>query len=346
MTASPPPEPASRRPLGFDDFIGILVAFLTIGTLLFWSIGRKHQGVNLPGLLAPVASPTATATPVIGTIAPETTKPSAAIAPETVPQPSPTSKVISLTPNTLPANPSVDQQPKVDRSQTGVVPVPVPTLASPSISVSPAATSAASPPPVQTASFSDVPSNFWATPFIAALAERNIVSGFQEGTFKPNQPVTRAEFASMLQAAFQQSPDLRAATQFQDISASYWAAQAIEKSYKTGFLQGYPNSVFQPQQQIPRVQALAALARGLQLTAPANAPGILQTYEDANQIPNYAIDKIAAATEAGLVVNYPNAADLEPNRRATRAEVAAFVYQAMVQAGLAQPIESQYVVRP
>ena len=56
-------------------------------------------------------------------------------------------------------------------------------------------------------------------------------------------------------------------------------------------------------------------------------------YSDSSQIPNYAVPAIAAATERRMVVNYPNLDRLEPNRTATRAEVAAFIYQALVYSG-------------
>ncbi|MBD0361556.1 MAG: S-layer homology domain-containing protein, partial [Coleofasciculus sp. C3-bin4] len=94
------------------------------------------------------------------------------------------------------------------------------------------------------------------------------------------------------------------------------------------------------------VQVLVALASGLGLTPTASSKEVLQTYQDAKQIPNYAKQQVSAATKAGLVVNYPNPKLLNPNRDATRAEVAAFVYQALVEAGKVEPIPSKYVVQP
>ena len=75
-----------------------------------------------------------------------------------------------------------------------------------------------------------------------------------------------------------------------------------------------------------------------------NNPGIVSVYSDAVQIPNWAQNSVAAATARQLVVNYPTASQLNPSRQATRAEVAAFVYQALVNAGQAQAIPSPYVV--
>lgn len=54
--------------------------------------------------------------------------------------------------------------------------------------------------------FSDVAPDYWARPFIQALVARNVITGFPDGTFKPNEPVDRAEFAAMIQKAFNQKP--------------------------------------------------------------------------------------------------------------------------------------------
>jgi hypothetical protein len=171
------------------------------------------------------------------------------------------------------------------------------------------------------------------------------MNGFSDGTFKPGNPITRAEFAALLQKAFDQEQKLQV-PKFNDVSANFWALPAIQKTAKIGFLRGYPENKFLPNQKISRVQALVALANGLGLTPTADSQKVLQTYQDAPQIPNYAKKPVSAATVAGLVVNYPNPQSLNPNRNATRAEVAAFVYQALVKAGKEQAIPSKYVVKP
>lgn len=55
------------------------------------------------------------------------------------------------------------------------------------------------PTPSAAATFPDVAPDYWARPFIQALAARNAIAGFPDGTFKPNEPVDRAEFAAMIQ---------------------------------------------------------------------------------------------------------------------------------------------------
>ncbi|AUT00088.1 beta-Ig-H3/fasciclin [Nostoc sp. CENA543] len=199
--------------------------------------------------------------------------------------------------------------------------------------------------------FSDVGADYWASPFIQALAERNIIAGFPDGTFKPNQSVSRAEFATMIQKAFNQQPVRQlSASGFTDVPSNYWANAAIREAYETGFMAGYPGDVFLPNQQIPRVQAIAALASGLGLQNSNSASDVVGTYyADASVIPNYAVNSVAAATQANLVVNYPNVRQLNPQQSLTRAEAAALLYQALVRQGQLQPLAtnvaaSNYVV--
>jgi uncharacterized surface protein with fasciclin (FAS1) repeats len=92
------------------------------------------------------------------------------------------------------------------------------------------------------------------------------------------------------------------------------------------------------------VQALVALANGLDLSSTNITPDVLKNYYiDANAIPDYAVDPVAAATEAKLVVNYPNVQQLNPQAPLTRAEAAAILYQALVQSGQAEPIASNEI---
>jgi hypothetical protein len=188
------------------------------------------------------------------------------------------------------------------------------------------------PATAQTTEFTDVGSSYWARPFIESLASEQIIAGFPDGTFRPDQPVTRAQFAAIVRNAFDQPRD-RTAPRFSDVSSSYWANAAIADAYGQGFLSGYPNGAFQPEQQIPRVQALVALANGLDYSPQGSVNEVLGVYRDRGQIPSYGESPVAAATENRLVVNYPNVDTLQPQRTATRADVAAFIYQALVAEG-------------
>ncbi|MHC5933993.1 fasciclin domain-containing protein [Nostoc sp.] len=213
--------------------------------------------------------------------------------------------------------------------------------------------SPATPSPTSSVNLSDVSSDYWAHPFIQALADNNVIAGFPDGTFRPDQAVTRAEFAALIQKAFGNQNRVRQLTAggFSDVPSGYWAASAIQSAYETGFLAGYPGNVFLPNQQIPRVQGIVALASGLGLTSSSTgASSDLGTYyNDASSIPNYAVNGVTAATQSNIVVNYPNVKQLNPQQPLTRAEAAALLYQALAKQGRIQPIASnlpasQYIV--
>ncbi|MBD2774011.1 fasciclin domain-containing protein [Iningainema tapete] len=228
-------------------------------------------------------------------------------------------------------------------------------IVTPTIISHPASAQVTSPTTTPTttiaSTFSDVDPNYWARPFIQALAEKNVITGFPDGTFRPNQPVERSEFAAMIQKAFNQTQVRQLSPGgFRDVPADYWAASAIESAYETGFMTGYPDNLFQPNQQIPKVQAIVALVNGLRLTASNNVSDVVSTYyTDATAIPNYAIYEVAAATQGNIVVNYPDVRVLNPLVPLTRAEAAALLYQALVKQGQVQPLASnvlatQYIV--
>ncbi|MBW4521482.1 MAG: DUF1565 domain-containing protein [Scytolyngbya sp. HA4215-MV1] len=193
---------------------------------------------------------------------------------------------------------------------------------------------------VVTGSLQDIQGH-WAQAYIEALAQQKIITGFPDGTFRPTEPVTRAQFATIVSKAFN-PPAKRPVNQFLDVSTSFWGYSAIQTAYQGRFMSGYPEGTFLPEQQIPRVQVLVALASGLELSA--QNTNVLSKFQDAIEIPAYATNSVAAATEKSIVVNYPTVGQLNPNRNATRAEVVAFVYQALVSAGKAQAISSPYIV--
>ncbi|MGB5960830.1 MAG: S-layer homology domain-containing protein, partial [Coleofasciculaceae cyanobacterium] len=175
-------------------------------------------------------------------------------------------------------------------------------------------------------SFVDVSSSYWARDFISELSRRDIIAGFPDGSFRPDAPVTRAQFAAMLRKANENAfrkGALRSGTTFVDVSSSYWASSAIQSAYTTGFLAGYPGSIFRPEQNIPREQVLTSLANGLSYTSGIATSTVLNYYNDSSSISNFARDPVAAATVNRIVVNYPSLTSLNPVRNATRAEVAA-----------------------
>lgn len=312
-----------------------------------------------------------------------------------------------------------------------------------------------------TSGFPDIQSH-WARPFIEGLANQNIITGYPDGTYRPDEPANRDEFAAIVRQAFNQEQvrSIPRGSAFEDVPEGYWAEPAIENAYETGFMSGYENTYFRPQQNISKVDAIVALAGNLNLvnsapavdqaaispeaspnpadpapaavvpnseaqttpgsrtrrtakrpllfplamtslmqplfsaqaaarnsvapapTAPqsteapsgqnqaATAPPapeagntasqpsstpvattvISNYYTDADQVPQEALEEVAAATQSGLVVNYPNPSTLNPNQPATRGEIAALIHQALVHQKRLEPISegeaTGYIVNP
>ncbi len=325
MTNLPPPDRRSSD-LSFDEFIAVVVAFAVIGTIFVVSLRQKDGRFGFKNLTpsqktAP-ASPTATASP---TAVPTTQNPKTSQLEPTAPvTPTPVPQAILATPGRV-------------LPETSFVGVP------PLLAVSPAS-GKVKQKPAKNVNFPDVPEVFWARPYIKALAERGVLSGYENATFRPNQTVTRAEFAAQLQKAFDQKVVVPG-QKYKDISDQFWASSAIQETTRSGFLRGYPGNDFRPDQKISKVEALVSVTNGLGLTA-KGAPNQALKYQDAKTIPKYATNIIAVATEYGLVVNYPNRQILNPNKPLTRAEAAALTYQGMVQAGKVPAITSEYVAQP
>jgi hypothetical protein len=110
-------------------------------------------------------------------------------------------------------------------------------------------------------------------------------------------------------------------------------------------MSGYPGNVFRPTQQIPRVQVVVALNNGMGYEPTCDFQDVLSYYSDAGEIQSYAAKSVAAATEKQLVVSYPSPKSLKPNKSATRAEVAAFIYQTLVSTNQARAINSPYIAK-
>jgi hypothetical protein len=195
-------------------------------------------------------------------------------------------------------------------------------------------------------SFSDV-SGHWAQPYIEALANQGFLAGYPRDTkYYPDKPITRAEYASILEKAFN-PPIKREQKSFTDVPRRHWGYQAIQTAYRGGFLDGYPGNIFQPNQNIPREQVLVSLAAGLGLEP--RDPNVLAFYSDSSAISDFATNAVVATTEQQIVVNYPTLNQLNPNRVTTRAEVAAFIHQALVEKGTIPPINpppSTVVIAP
>ena len=114
------------------------------------------------------------------------------------------------------------------------------------------------------ASFSDVTSAHWAANYIGYMEQFGIVRGYSDGTFRPNAPITRAEFAAIC-CRFEQLTDGTAA--FTDVPASHWAAKSIAYAATRGWVTGYADGTFKPGNNITRAEVAAVTCRLLERSA-------------------------------------------------------------------------------
>ena len=114
------------------------------------------------------------------------------------------------------------------------------------------------------ASFSDVTSAHWASNYIGYMEQFGIVRGYSDGTFRPNAPITRAEFAAIC-CRFEQLTD--GAATFTDVPASHWAAKSISYAAKRGWVTGYADGTFKPGNNITRAEVAAVTCRLLERSA-------------------------------------------------------------------------------
>ncbi|MEM7064509.1 MAG: S-layer homology domain-containing protein [Cyanobacteria bacterium P01_B01_bin.77] len=200
------------------------------------------------------------------------------------------------------------------------------------------------PPPLNLNSrFGDVVGH-WAAPFIDAMAEADLIKGFFDGSFRPDVLVTRAQFAALVMATFPTtSGNSRRFKPFRDVPSGFWARPVIYQAQAQGFIAGFPDGTFRPNDPMTRGQALVALINGLRLgEGQASELGV---YDDRAQVPPYAVEEVAIATRRGIVVNYPDIAQLRPMQPITRSETTALVYQCLVNLGRMQPLVSPFIVR-
>lgn len=127
--------------------------------------------------------------------------------------------------------------------------------------------------------FRDVASGSWYNTYVATLNNAGVITDSSNGCFRPNEAITRAELAAML-AKFSETTG--AANYFNDVSAKYWAANAIAICAKLGWITGYPDGTFRPDKNVTRAELMAMINRATgraPKSADAFLPG-MKTWSD------------------------------------------------------------------
>lgn len=174
------------------------------------------------------------------------------------------------------------------------------------------------PVPVYAATFSDV-SGHWAEQHIKSAINKGIVNGYTDGTFKPDKPVTRAEFASMVNKALGNSES--ASISFNDVPSSEWYYSDISKAVAAAYVSGYADSSFKPSSAITREEAAVIISR---IVPSYGVSGNLRSFNDYSAISDWAFAAMEKTNGKGYIGAY-NDGKIHPKDQLTRAQTAKII---------------------
>lgn len=155
----------------------------------------------------------------------------------------------------------------------------------------------------------------WAESTIQTWLDNNYVSGYPDGSFKPDEPITRAEFITIVNKllGFSETANIS----FTDVTPNGWYYVEVQKAYKAGYISGVSESLFSPNSKLTREQAAVIISKilGLEL----NSENV-QTFTDSNLISDWAKDYVNAAALAEIILGYSEDNTFRPQNPITRAE--------------------------
>ena len=167
----------------------------------------------------------------------------------------------------------------------------------------------------------------WAEQLIKQAAEKKIVTGYTDGTFRPDHTVTRSEFVVMLVNALQLQSTGKEVAFDDGAGIPAWAADAVAVAVNAGIINGYADGTFRPDATITRAEMAVMIARALQLSGEATGNA---GFSDDAAIPQWSKDAVDALKQEGLI-NGRGGNLFVPNGTATRAEAAVLLLRLLEQ---------------
>ncbi|WP_282937380.1 S-layer homology domain-containing protein [Paenibacillus sp. RC67] len=169
--------------------------------------------------------------------------------------------------------------------------------------------------------FSDI-SNHWSTNTVNLFVKLGVVSGYEDGSFRPDANITRAEFASIIAKVFNMQ-SASGAPSLKDVN-NHWAKQAIQALGSQGIINGYEDGTFKPDQTITRAEMIAIISRLVDLSSASKGNSI--TFTDVNG--SWNADQIKAASQAGIVEGRTSTT-FAPDATSTKAEALTIILRAL-----------------
>lgn len=177
------------------------------------------------------------------------------------------------------------------------------------------------------AKFSDVPADHWANKSVERMTAENIIKGYGDGTFQPDNNITRAEFCTILSRLFEPE-QLAKLDAYTDMNGNAWYYDDVAKIVKIGAIQGDSATKMRPEANITREEAVVILNRVFELQYSEKA--LEKTFTDIRTLSSWAEDDVLAFIENGFLNGYEDGS-LQPKRPITRAEVVKLLDQAIAE---------------
>lgn len=188
----------------------------------------------------------------------------------------------------------------------------------------------------ETVSFSDIDQALWAKDAINRLASVGVINGYADGTFKPNNQITRAEFSKIIVlASGRYDPKVTYTSDFKDVLPQDWHYSYVSAAYKFQFVGGRGAGIFDPNSNITRADLCLIVYRYIKSINPnfkakADANGNIATFADAASVPSWTTEAVSALYSNGIAPLRDAANNkFEPTAYATRAECAYIVHNAI-----------------
>lgn len=159
----------------------------------------------------------------------------------------------------------------------------------------------------------------WAAGEVRKAVAGGYLKGYPDGTFRPDQHVTRVEFVTLVNGAFEIKQVTNCRVSFKDVEQGDWFFQEVAAALTTGYLNGYPDGTFRPEEYVTRQEAACALGKLLNLKGEVDLHFI-----DAGLIAGWARPFVAGLVAKEVITGYPGGTFC-PSRSITRAEAAVMV---------------------
>ena len=171
--------------------------------------------------------------------------------------------------------------------------------------------------------FTDIEGH-WAQEIINEWASYKVVNGYPDGTYKPDNYITRAEFAQVIKNLL--ALEKKADKDFSDVAKDAWYYDAVMCVAKAQIMQGDGNGTFRPDDYITREEALLAYARLVIGVGEDELPDDLSMFKDGDEVSSWAKDRISALVREGIILGMPDG-KIHPKDNITRAELLAMLKQ-------------------